>query len=250
MQKRSLKASQVSADYREARLPKSAFEGILHGLHKTITNLKAPSHVTVWGGYANNTSYDDAEKDAKIAFVKKVVASVNPDLIYDIGCNSGDYSVASLEAGAKRVIGFDFDHGALEIAYDRANKQKLPFLPLWLDAANPSPAQGWGQQERKGMSERASPDAMIALAVIHHIVIGRNVPLDMATDWLLALAPTGVIEFPHKSDPMVQTLLSQREDIFPDYEDDVFAKILGDRARIVEKLDVRPTRTLYWYEKV
>ena len=96
-------------------------------------------------------------------------------------------------------------------------------LPLWLDAANPSPSQGWGQAERQGLAERARADALIALAFIHHIAIGRNVPLDMALDWLLAMAPVGVIEFPPKSDPMVQRLLSQRDDIFPDYDEATFS---------------------------
>ena len=109
--------------------------------------------------------------------------------------------------------------------------------------------QGWGQAERKGLAQRAAPDALLALAFIHHIAIGRNVPLDMVVDWLLSLAPTGVIEFPHKDDPMVQVLLSQRPDIFPEYRNDIFAKVLSARARIVKKVDVLPTRTLYWFER-
>ena len=99
------------------------------------------------------------------------------------------------------------------------------------------------------LAQRAKPDALLALAFIHHIAIGRNVPLDMAVDWLLSLAPTGVIEFPHKDDPMVQVLLSQRPDIFPEYRNDIFAKVLSARARIVKKVDVLPTRTLYWFER-
>ena len=69
-----------------------------------------------------------------------------------------------------------------------------------------------------GLSGRANPGAMVALAVIHHIVISRNVPLDMATQWLVVMAPQEIIEFPHKGDPMDQALLAQREDIFHHYE--------------------------------
>lgn len=249
MQKRSIKIAEGSAKYRNARLPKSAFVGMLQGLRRKIEKLAPPSHVTVWGDYAGRNSYGDPEAQAKAAFVRKMTAAVKPSLMYDIGCNSGDYSKAAIEAGAARVIGFDFDHGALELAYGRAKAEKLPFLPLWLDAANPSPAQGWAQQERMGLSSRARPAVLVALAFIHHIAIGRNVPLDMATDWLVSMAPTGIVEFPHKSDPMVQTLLSQREDIFPSYDNDHFAQLLGSRARIVETVDVLPTRTLYWYQR-
>jgi ribosomal protein L11 methylase PrmA len=152
--------------------------------------------------------------------------------MFDLGCNTGDYSDVALEAGAQYVVGFDYDHGALEQAYHRFHKASKPFLPLWLDAANPSPAQGWAQQERKGLAERASGDFLVALAFIHHIVIGRNVPMGMALDWLIGMAPRGVIEFPPKEDPMVQRLLSTREDIFPDYTVPAFLAALGARARV------------------
>ncbi|HOB14129.1 MAG TPA: class I SAM-dependent methyltransferase [Novosphingobium sp.] len=249
MQKRSVNTSTGSQKYRQAKLPRNGFEGMLHGLRSAIAKLEVPSHRTVWGDYAHNTSYSSPEIEAKHRFVKEMVGAVKPDLLYDIGCNSGDYSLSALDAGAKSVVGFDFDQAALEVAYRRAKDGNLPYLPLWLDAANPSPSQGWGQAERMGFSGRAAPQALLALAFIHHIAIGRNVPLDMATDWLVSQAPTGVIEFPHKADPMVQTLLAQRDDIFPDYDKDVFARLLGERARIVKQVDVLPTRTLFWYDR-
>lgn len=249
MQNRSVRQAKGSQEYRETRLPKHAFKGMLDGLRRSIAGLKSPSHATVWGDYAGRNSYQSDDARAKAAFVAEMTASVQPDVLFDLGCNSGDYSKVALESGARRVVGFDFDHAALELAYDRAKQENLAFLPLWLDAANPSPSQGWAQGERKGFADRAGADAIVALAFIHHIAIGRNVPLDMATDWLVSLAPKGVIEFPHKADPMVQTLLAQRTDIFPDYENDRFAALLGERARIVKRVDVLPTRTLYWYER-
>ena len=249
LQNRSVQSTTGSSRYREARLPRSSFEGMLRGLRGAIAKMEVPSHKTVWGEYANNTSYAAPEAAAKHDLVKEAVAAIKPGLLYDIGCNTGDYSKSALEAGAGKVIGFDFDHGALEIAFKRAQLEQLDLLPLWLDAANPSPSQGWGEAERMGLSKRAKPDALLALAFIHHIAIGRNVPLDMAVDWLMSLAPAGVIEFPHKEDPMVQLLLSQRPDIFPDYHNDTFANLLSQRAQIVKAVDVLPTRTLYWFQR-
>ena len=249
MQRRYSNSAASSAKFGKSRLPRQSFEAMLRGLRSTIAKLDVPSHKTVWNDYAQNTSYAAPETQAKHEFVQEMVAKVEPGLLYDLGCNSGDYSKAALNAGAKKVIGLDFDHGALEVAYRRAQSEGLDLLPVWLDAANPSPNQGSGQAERKGLAQRAKPDALLALAFIHHIAIGRNVPLDMAVDWLLSLAPTGVIEFPHKDDPMVQVLLSQRPDIFPEYRNDMFAKVLSARARIVKTVDVLPTRTLYWFER-
>jgi len=249
MQNKSSRTAANSERYRNARLPRTSFAGMLRGLRSAIDKLEVPSSKTVWRNYADNTSYAAPETQAKHRFVKEMIETVRPRLLYDIGCNSGDYSKSALDAGAGKVVGFDFDHGALEIAYRRATEENLDLLPIWLDAANPSPAQGWGQTERMGLGGRAKPDALLALAFIHHIAIGRNVPLDMALEWLLSLAPSGVIEFPHKDDPMVQLLLAQRSDIFPDYHNEAFEALLSRRARIVKSTDVLPTRTLYWYER-
>jgi ribosomal protein L11 methylase PrmA len=178
-----------------------------------------------------------------------MVEAVNPQLMFDLGCNSGDYSATALDAGARSVIGFDFDPGALERAYNRFSDRDT-FLPLWLDAANPSPSQGWAQAERKGLAERSSVDALVALAFIHHVAIGRNVPLHMAIDWITSLAPVGVVEFPPKSDPMVQKLLAQREDIFQDYDETLFLTHMRTRARVhaQERLSA-DGRLLVWYDR-
>ena len=74
-----------------------------------------------------------------------------------------DFAQAALDAGAGQVVGFDFDFGALEQAFARFSASDAPVLPLWLDATNPSPAQGWDSAERMSFGERAKADAMVAL---------------------------------------------------------------------------------------
>lgn len=250
MQGRQVSNTGGSAVRREAKLPLEGLKGMLRGLRRKIAGLTPPAQATVWGDYAKRNSYANPEASAKAAFVAEMVSAVQPGLLFDLGCNSGDYSAVALDAGARKVIGFDFDHGALELAYSRATQENLDFLPLWLDAANPSPSQGWGQAERKGLADRANADAVVALAFIHHIAIGRNIPLDMAIGWIVDMAPTGIIEFPSKSDPMVQTLLAQREDIFATYEEATFARLLSERARIVKTARVCEIgRTLYWFDR-
>lgn len=250
LQRRSIRAGTTAGKHRAAQLPKASYQGMLEGLRNFVANTAARKEATVWGEYAGNNSYGDAEAEAKRAFVQAMTAAVKPGLMFDLGCNSGDYSIASLEAGAGYVVGFDFDFGALETALSRAEEGKHRFLPLWLDAANPSPSQGWGQAERKGLKERSGADALVALAFIHHIAIGKNVPLDMVVDWIIAMAPHGVIEFPPKDDPMVQRLLSQRDDIFPDYTEQTFRAAVERRARIVAEKHLAPGgRLLVRYER-
>ena len=79
---------------------------------------------------------------------------------------------------------------------------------------------------------------------------GRNIPLEEVVDWLVGLAPNGVIEFVPKSDPMVQRLLRLREDIFDDYAEEVFAKHLQAKAEVVRAVDVSASdRRLFWFAR-
>jgi ribosomal protein L11 methylase PrmA len=235
----------------QVRLPLAAFRHILTGLREWVSTL-APKDggKTVWRDYAEVNSYSDDETRKKMRFVKEFAAAVRPALLCDLGCNTGEYSKAALHAGAQLSIGFDFDVGALERAYLRAKAQKLNLLPLHLDATNPSPSQGWAQNERKGMRERLAADAVLALAFVHHIAVAKNVPLDYVVDWVVGLAPTGVIEFVQKDDPMVRELLRLREDIFSDYSEENFERALRARARIhkVEQVSAAG-RKLYWFER-
>lgn len=250
LQRRAIGRGQANRVARAQRLPRNALLGLLKGLRSYIQRMTPPARETVWADYAQATSYSPEGAEAKRAFVHQMVATTRPSMLFDLGCNTGDYSDVAFAAGAEHVIGFDYDHAALDQAYRRFKGSGQSFLPLWLDAANPSPSQGWAQGERQGLAERAQADALIALALIHHIVIGRNVPLEMALSWLVSLAPTGVIEFPPKSDPMVARLLSSRDDIFPDYGEEAFLSHLGRHARIVSTRRVSEHgRLLAWYDR-
>lgn len=220
---------------REAKLGKDRLVTMLQGLRAYIADLNLPSEKTVWDDYADNNSYDSERREKKHRFVAAAVEATKPDLMFDIGCNSGDFSQTGIDAGARSVVGFDFDFGALEKAFSRFDKSGAKVLPLWLDATNPSPSQGWASAERKSMQQRADADLMVALAVIHHMAIGKNVPLDMSVDWLMGLAPAGIIEFPSKSDPMVQQLLRHRPDIFPDYTEEAFLAYVRARGAITSE---------------
>ena len=219
-------------------------------LRDFIANLKHPGGHTVWESYSSENSYNDDTATSKHRFVAEMVKSSQPELLFDLGCNTGDYSVTALQNGASYVVGFDFDFGALDQAVDRATKKKLPLLPLWLDATNPSPSQGWNQQERRGFADRARGDAVIALAFIHHLTVARNIPLASAVEWIMNIAPVGVIEFPPKSDPMVQQLLSRRDDIFPGYTEEAFLAEVGKHGRIIATEHLSPGgRLMLWYDR-
>ncbi len=236
---------------KQRQLPLAAFKRILGGLRKWIFRLEPRGrNTTVWQDYARNNSYTPEETQKKRAFIKSFAESLPGAMLWDIGCNVGDYASVALEAGVGGVVGFDYDQGALDLAFNRAQTENLNFQPLFMDVANPAPSQGWAQMERRGLAQRANPDGLIALALIHHLAIGKNVPLGAAVEWLIGLAPVGVIEFVQKTDPMVQSLLQLREDIFDDYTEASFVQSVQQHAEIVQSETVSAGgRRLFWYKR-
>jgi len=235
---------------RQTRLGKTQFVHMLSGLRKLISGLKPKLGKTEWQHYATNHNYQNHEVTQKLAFIQQFAATVKPAQLWDIGCNDGKFSEAALNAGAGQVFGFDADIGALEYAYVHASKTQQRFFPLLLDLTNPSPGMGWALTERQSWLSRAKPDAIQALALIHHLAMSHNIPLAHIVKLLVALAPQGVIEFVPKADPMVQTLLALREDIFPDYTQAYFETYLSQQATIIKQEQVTASgRILYWYQR-
>jgi ribosomal protein L11 methylase PrmA len=216
-------------------LPRFAYQSLLQQLRKWIAALKPLSGDTQWKDYENFHSYSGDEDAAKRELVARFVSDVRPAMIWDLGCNTGIHCEIAARSGAITVVGFDFDHGALDKAFARSENENLNFLPLFLDGANPSPSQGWAQKERLGLTDRAPADCLLALAFIHHLCIARNVPLPEAVDWLIGLAPKGLIEFVQKDDPTVKEMLALREDVFDGYNEQNFVSAVEARARIVKQ---------------
>jgi len=217
----------------EQKLPKARYVAILRNLRDFIAKLESAKRpASYWTTYAQINSYSETMRDRKLEFVADWAAREKPSLIWDIGGNTGDFSLAAIRGGAGTAIVMDSDMDSVEKAYRLRTKNGDPLLPVLIDILDPTPELGWRQSERKGLMQRAPADGLVALAVIHHMCIGGNLPLADAVRWLLELAPTGIIEFVPKGDPMVDQLLAVREDIFDDYLEDVFLGALAETHRI------------------
>lgn len=232
-------------------LPRSSYVGLLTQLRNWVATLvPRGAHRTTWSDYETTHTYSDEEHTRKRATIAEFVARTRPAMLWDFGCNTGEYSQLALESGAQYVVGFDADHGALDRAFGRAADRELAYLPLYVDAANPTPEQGWQQHERRGLGGRAPADALLALAFTHHLAIGRNIPLEDVAAWLTSMAPRGIVEFVQKDDPTVRLMLASREDIFDRYEEASFAAALSRHARIVRTETVSAAgRRLFVYDR-
>ncbi|GAB4371269.1 MAG: nodulation protein NoeA [Kiloniellaceae bacterium] len=232
-------------------LPLASLKGILRGMLKFVRALKPMGlEGTYWKDYEFKNSYSPEDAERKRAAVQAFVAEAQPKLLLDVGCNSGDFSELALASGAGAAVGVDFDQGALEAAVSRADERKLALLPLYQDLTNPSAALGWAASERSGFVERVRPDAVVALAVLHHLIIGKNIPFAGAIEWMVARAPRGLLEFVPKSDPMVQGMLAHRAEMFPDYGEEAFRAALRRVARITAEVQSSASgRRIFIYER-
>jgi len=191
-------------------------------LRDTIGGLSWEPSGTEWADYDTNTSYGADATASKERLVADLVAQTSGETVWDLGANTGRFSRIAAAAG-RSVVAFDIDPAAVERNYRALRAEgREDILPLVMDLADPSPGLGWAHAERASLTDRAPADTALALALIHHLAIGRNIPLPAIAEQLARFTPQLIIEFVPRDDPMVRQLLATREDVFADYTPDGF----------------------------
>ena len=224
----------------------TAAAGLVRSLRGAIEGLDWRAAGTEWADYTEDNNYSaeaaGSKRDAVLSFLRGLDART----AWDLGANTGEYSRAAREV-VPSVIAFDLDPAAVERNYRRVKAEsEAGILPLLLDLSNPSPALGWAHQERLSLRERGPADVLLALAVVHHLAISRNLPLERVASFLARLGNSLIVEFVPKSDSQVQRLLRDRPDIFPDYTREKFEAAFRSHFRIERTAPVADSeRTLY-----
>jgi hypothetical protein len=229
---------------------RTALIGLVDSLHRTVSALQPRPAATLWSTYGSHLNYTPAAQEAKRAAVAGMLAQIKSsdrlEMVWDLGANTGEYSRIAADAGA-RVISFDGDHEVIDTHFRTAgDRHDERVLPLVQDLANPSPAMGWDHRERKSLADRGPADAVLALALVHHLAIGGNVPLPSVAAFFRRICRHLVIEFVPKQDSQVQRMLAMREDVFDDYTPEGFERAFSEHYQIVQRTPIHDThRTLY-----
>jgi len=213
-------------------------------LQKLVQKLNWKAAGSEWGDYAEFHNYSDDDHLHKENFVRAAIATEKPDTVWDIGCNTGQFSrIAALEC--QQVVATDIDHVAVERLFlDKGTPGNI--LPLVQNVADPSPNWGWRNRERSDLQTRSRPDLVLCLALIHHVVITANIPLAEFIDWLAGLTDKLVIEYVSRQDDKVQTLLRNKEDKYQDYSRKSLHANLSRHFHVRTQRDVNSgDRTLY-----
>jgi len=216
-------AAQPDSNRSSARVSQHGMMGLIGDLKSTVERLKWRPAGTEWGSYYESTNYSDAAFDSKKAIVAAHLDDISPAprMVWDVGANTGVFSRIASDRG-HATIASDIDPVAVEADYLAARNREQHILPLLIDLTNPSPGIGWNNRERTAFLDRGPVDVVFALALVHHLAISNNVPLGNIAELFHRMCSWLVIEFVPKSDSQVTRLLATREDIFPDYRQEVF----------------------------
>jgi hypothetical protein len=237
----------VNTEGRE--MSRLSFRGLIDNLESAVRGLKWRPQGTEWADYYESTNYPSDALQHKKQIVLEFLGEIKPESVWDLGANVGIFSRIASDKGIP-TLSFDADHAAVERNYLQCvEKDETHILPLLLDLTNPSPSIGWENQERVSLLDRGPADTLLALALIHHLAISNNLPLDRLSGFFSGICDSLIIEFVPKSDSQVQRLLSTREDIFPDYTRRNFEDTFGSQFAIRGSATIRGTqRTLYLME--
>ena len=104
-------------------------------------------------------------------------------------------------------------------------------------------------RERRSLIQRGPADLVLALALVHHLAIGNNVPLEGIAALFAKLGRQAIVEFVPKDDPMTQHLLAARKDVFPDYTLDGFRVAFARHFTIIDEAPIADSaRTIFLLE--
>lgn len=221
----------VSKEKQQAAKPvvfsRTKMRNLLQHLTGIIENLKPgyPS-TTTWSNYYEGTILGPEYLKAKEVLMQQLLQGRQHLQVLDLGANDGYFSLLAA-ANRNTVIAADFDARCINNLYLKLKQAPQAVQPLVLDLVNPSPNLGFGGTERDAFTSRIKPDLVLALALIHHLVIGKNISLQRLAAFFAGIAPELIIEFVPKSDEKVKGMLAGRTDVFSDYTREGFEAAFG-----------------------
>jgi hypothetical protein len=224
----------VRTEYKEAGFSKEMIEANVKGLRSIVEKLQWKPDTSRWNRYAADCEHVHLQRDAKAEFVASVLAEGPFAMVWDVGANDGHFSKLAAEH-AEYVLALDADELVLDELFRSLRSTGTDnVLPNLQDLADPSPGIGWRGMERPPLVNRSTPDLVLALAVVHHLVVGRNIPLASFVDWLAGLNARVVLEFVPPDDPMVVALTANKKphEIHRDYTEASLRAYLDGRFTI------------------
>ena len=212
---------------------------LFESLKSLIESLDWKDRTTTWSNYYQEANqrkdYVEGKKNIVVGWLNSLPESKTA---IDLGANEGEFSFL-LSVKNTQAIAVDFDHSALNKLYKKIKQEEVKnILPLLIDLSNPSPSIGLNNNERSSFFQRASVELALALALVHHLAIGKNVPFEKIAELFEKVTTNLIVEFIPKQDDKVQLMLKQKKDIHPGYNEENFLKAFERSFSVLYKKTV------------
>ena len=230
--------------------PKSFTEtrlkNIFRSLKESIQSFQLHKKSGVWSGYYEEASQRKEYLNNKKTIINEWVSKLQIHNAVDLGANEGEFSEILWNKNIY-TVSTDFDHYSINNLYRRISKEHINNVhPVVLDLSNPTPAFGVNNSERDAFIDRTKVDLVMALALIHHLAIAKNMPFNYTCTFFESLGKYLIIEFVPKEDEKVSIMLQNRKDIFDWYTQESFLKVFSNSYRILDQKTIADScRTLF-----
>lgn len=200
----------------------SSLLALIENLKSTVESLEWQPEKSEWSGYYDGEGCPPAVLDKKKEIITGFLKMARPKMLWDLGANTGLFSRIAAGCGTC-TVSLDADHSCVEKNYrECVRNNETNILPLVMDLINPSPAIGWANAERGSLMSRGPADAVLALALVHHLAISNNLPFSRIAEFFGGICKSLMIEFVPADDPRAARLISARRGIFHDYSRRLF----------------------------
>jgi 2-polyprenyl-3-methyl-5-hydroxy-6-metoxy-1,4-benzoquinol methylase len=226
--------------------PRGSQLDLLRQLRAFVQTLKPSTAVSTWADYYSQTNYDDDTFAKKKELVAAAFAGRRLGTVWDVGANDGTFS-RLVSASADRVLALDLDHNAVNAGY-LGNRERgdQNIHALVYDVCNPAPALGFENAERSTLEQRSKADVVLALAVIHHLSITNNIPLDQSADYFAGRSKELLIEFVGPGDSQVKRLLAQKNVSYDWYTEQNFQASFSRHFNLEQRMEIPGTDRCFY----
>ena len=246
-----LAAHHSTTKQKKIRFSKQKMLNLINSLEGLVSKLKLPDAKSTWSEY-----YEEASQRKDYLQVKKRIIEhwasnlQNISFVVDLGANEGEFSKLLAEKNIA-VVAADSDPYCINKLYLEILRTNLTNIqPLILDLTHPSPAIGVNNEERTSFIQRTSADLALALALIHHLCIGKNIPFEKVAHFMATVSRYLIIEFVPKNDFKVSEMLRHKKDIYTDYTEEKFIKSFKKNFTILAQEKISGSeRTLFLMKK-
>lgn len=251
--KRSSPASPaVPASRKDPELTAHVLRKTYAGLLSQVRRAVPAARASTWSHYTQTaTHYSEVEHAEKKQFVASALSAARPSRVLDVGCNTGTYSMLAAQTGAE-VVSIDTDLQAVERLSIKLKGSHTPILPLCVDLSRPTPATGWENAETASFLERAEGhfDTVLMLAVLHHLLIGSQIPMEQIASLVSRLTTANlIIEWIPPTDPMFQAILRGREALYAHITEESFRSAFFHYFRSIGEKQLANGRILLHLER-